>query len=28
MMVHEKYKKLIEELEGGTISWSPPGMNL
>lgn len=26
-MVHEKYKSLIEELEGGKISWSPPGMN-
>ena len=27
-MIHEKYKKLVEELEGGNISWSPPGMNL
>jgi hemerythrin-like domain-containing protein len=27
-MVHEKYKKLVEELEGGKISWSPPGMNI
>ncbi|MBN2297305.1 MAG: hemerythrin domain-containing protein [Deltaproteobacteria bacterium] len=27
-MVHEKYKSLVEELEGGKISWSPPGMNV
>lgn len=24
-MVNEKYKGLVEELQGGKISWSPPG---
>ncbi|HPJ94426.1 MAG TPA: hemerythrin domain-containing protein [Deltaproteobacteria bacterium] len=27
-MIHEKYKRLVEELEGSKISWSPPGMNI
>jgi len=26
MMIHEKYKSLVETLSGRPVSWSPPGM--